>query len=92
MNDSIFAGLDVHEATISVAVAEAMRGGEVRNLRIIPNCADQIAKLAKKLGKGDRQVSLCYEAGPRRYDLHRQLTGQSRPSPRCSNASRLCSG
>ncbi|MCP3460332.1 hypothetical protein [Bradyrhizobium sp. CCGUVB23] len=32
MNDSIFVGLDVHKATISVAVAEAMRGGEVRNL------------------------------------------------------------
>ncbi|MCK1405279.1 hypothetical protein [Bradyrhizobium sp. 76] len=32
MNDSIFAGLDVHKATISVAVAEGMRGGEVRKL------------------------------------------------------------
>lgn len=51
MNDSIFVGLDVHKATISVAVAEGMRGGEVRNLGIIPNRADQIAKLAKKLGK-----------------------------------------
>ncbi|MBR0884693.1 IS110 family transposase, partial [Bradyrhizobium liaoningense] len=64
MNGSIFVGLDVHKATISVAVAEAMRGGEVRNLGIIPNRADQIDKLAKKLGKGDRQVSFCYEAGP----------------------------
>lgn len=75
MNDSIFVGLDVHKATISVAVAEALRGGEVRNLGIIPNRADQIAKLAKKLGKGDRQVSFCYEAGPCGYGLHRQLTG-----------------
>ena len=71
MNDSIFVGLDVHKATISVAVAEAMRGGEVRNLGIIPNRADQIDKLAKKLGKG----SFCYEAGPCGYGLHRQLTG-----------------
>lgn len=73
MNDSIFVGLDVHKATISVAVAEAMRGGEVHNLGIIPNRADQIAKLAKKLGKGDRQESSCYEAGPCGYGLHRQL-------------------
>ncbi|WP_035697269.1 IS110 family transposase [Bradyrhizobium liaoningense] len=74
MNGSIFVGLDVHKATISVAVAEAMRGGEVRNLGIIPNRGDQIDKLAKKLGKGDRQVSFCYEAGPCGYGLHRQLT------------------
>ncbi|MGC0320962.1 transposase [Bradyrhizobium sp. USDA 326] len=75
MNDSIFVGLDVHKTTISVAVAEGMRGGEVRNLGIIPNRADQIAKLAKKLGMGDRQVNFCYEAGPCGYGLHRQLTG-----------------
>ncbi len=75
MNDSIFVGLDVHKATISVAVAEGMRGGEVRNLGIIPNRADQVAKLAKKLGRGDRQISFCYEAGPCGYGLHRQLMG-----------------
>ncbi|MCK1717470.1 hypothetical protein [Bradyrhizobium sp. 141] len=75
MNDSIFVGLDVHKATISVAVTDGMRGGEVRNLGIIPNRADQIDKLAKKLGKGDRQVSFCYEAGPCGYGLHRQLKG-----------------
>ncbi|WP_445220506.1 hypothetical protein ACKWRH_10825 [Bradyrhizobium sp. Pa8] len=75
MNDSIFVGLDVHKPTISVAVAEGMRGGDVRNLGIIANRADQIAELAKELGKGDRQVSFCYEAGPCGYGLHRQLTG-----------------
>lgn len=74
MNDSIFVGLDVHKAMISVALTEAMRGGEVRNLGIIPNRADTIAKLAEKLGKGERQVSFCYEAGPCGYDLHRQVT------------------
>ncbi|MGY3361789.1 microcompartment protein CcmL/EutN [Bradyrhizobium sp. GM0.4] len=59
MNDNHFVELDVHEATISIAVAEAMRGGEVHNWVIIPNRADKIAKLAKKLGETDRQLSFC---------------------------------
>ena len=31
MKDSMFIGLDVHKATISVAVADGERGGEVRD-------------------------------------------------------------
>jgi hypothetical protein len=30
MQDTVFVGLDVHKAVISVAVASATRGGEVR--------------------------------------------------------------
>lgn len=53
MNDSIFVGLDVPKATISVAVAEGTRGGEVRSWGIIPNRTDQIAKLAEKLTRAN---------------------------------------
>lgn len=74
MNDIIFVGLDVHKATVAVAVAEGTRGGEVRQLGSIPNRADHIAKLAEKLGKGGRRLNFCYEAGPCGYGLHRQLT------------------
>ncbi len=74
MTDTIFVGLDVHKATVAVAVAEGMRGGEVRQLGAIPHRADAIAKLTEKLGKGGRRLSFCYEAGPCGYGLHRQLT------------------
>jgi transposase len=75
MNDIIFAGLDVHKATVAIAVAEGIRGGEVLALGTIPNRAEHVAKLAAKLGKNGRRVSFCYEAGPCGYGLHRQLTG-----------------
>jgi transposase len=74
MQDSIFVGLDVHKATVAVAVAEGMRGGEVRALGTIPHSPAEIAKLAAKLGKSGRPLRFCYEAGPCGYGLHRQLT------------------
>ncbi len=73
MNDTIYVGLDVHKATVAVAVAEGMRGGEVRQLGSIRHTPEQIAKLAEKLATGGRRLSFCYEAGPCGYGLHRQL-------------------
>jgi transposase len=65
-----FVGLDVHGQTIAVAVAEA---GEVRSLGVIPNTAESVSKLIKKLGKPE-QLRVCYEAGPTGYVLYWQLT------------------
>ena len=73
MNSITYVGLDVHKATISVAVAEGRRDGEVRQVGVFPNRPEQIAKLVERLGKGGRRLSLCYEAGPCGYGLHRQL-------------------
>ncbi|MCE6967003.1 hypothetical protein [Cereibacter sphaeroides] len=50
MQDTMFIGLDVHKATISVAVAQGERGGEVRHWGTIPNRPDHVRKLAEKLG------------------------------------------
>lgn len=66
-----FLGLDVHADTIAVAVAEP--SGEVRSLGIIPNRAESVRKLIKKLGAPE-QLAACYEAGPTGYVLYWLLT------------------
>ena len=75
MGSIAFVGMDVHKATIAVAVAEGVRGGEVRQLGIFPNRAEVVAKLAGRLAKDGRELSFCYEAGPCGYGLQRQLEG-----------------
>jgi transposase len=75
MDDIIFVGLDVHKATVCIAIAEGGRGGEVRQLGVFENRPEILSKLASRLSKGGRRLSFCYEAGPCGYGLHRLLTG-----------------
>lgn len=70
--DTRFVGLDVHVSSISVAVAEEGRSGEVRFVGHIDNRPDAVRKLVKKIGKGF-ELHCCYEAGPCGYVLYRQL-------------------
>ena len=49
MNSITYVGLDVHEATVSVAVAEGGRGGEVRQLGVFENRPEVLSKLAARL-------------------------------------------
>jgi transposase len=65
-----FLGLDVHAETIAVAVAEP--DGEVRSLGTIPNRAESIRKMIKKLGPAEK-LRACYEAGPTGYVVYWQL-------------------
>jgi len=75
MHDTIFVGMDVHKATISITVADGARGGEVRHLGTFLNRADHIGKLVERLSKaGGQRLRFCYEAGPCGYGLHRQIT------------------
>ncbi len=65
-----YLGLDVHAETIAAAIAEP--DGEVRVLGVIPNRADAVAKLIRKLGPRER-LRACYEAGSCGYVLYWQL-------------------
>ena len=65
-----YLGLDVHAATIAVAVAES--DGTVRELGTIQNRPEAVRKLLAKLGPLDT-LRVCYEAGPTGYPLYWQL-------------------
>src|SRR5437867_6358442 len=69
-NNLRYLGLDVHAETIAAAIAEP--DGDVRVLGVIPNRADAVAKLIRKLGPRER-LRACYEAGPCGYVLYWQF-------------------
>lgn len=63
MQSSMFIGLDVHTATISVAIAQGERGGEVRHWGTIPHCRTT----SSGCGSGSARaldMPLSYVAGP----------------------------
>ena len=71
MKSTRFVGLDVHAASIAVAVAEP--NGEVRALGTIPHEPEALRKLLRRLG-APQSLRVCYEAGPCGYALYWQLT------------------
>lgn len=68
-----FVGLDVHKATVAVAVAEEV--GSPESHGEVPNEPTALRKLVGRLGGPGIRLSVAYEAGPTGYALHRQLTG-----------------
>lgn len=66
-----YVGMDVHAATIAVAVVEGR--GVPRSLGTIENRPEAVRRLLKKLGDAST-LRVCYEAGPTGYVLYWQLT------------------
>lgn len=72
--NDIYVGLDVHKATIAVAVVRGARG-QAQYLGEYENTPEAVRKLVKKISPDGEVVNFCYEAGPCGYELHHQLTG-----------------
>ena len=69
-----YVGLDVHKATIAVALAEAGKRGEVREHGAIANTPAALKTLVAKLARTGAELRCCYEAGRCGYGIQRQLT------------------
>ena len=64
--------LDVHKATIAVAIAE--EEGSPSSYATIANDPDAVRKVMRQLGGKSIELRVAYEAGPTGFALHRQLT------------------
>ena len=74
MEESImFVGLDVHKETITVALAEGGKRGEVREHGRVANRPEALERLLGKLTRKGAGLRVCYEAGPCGYGIQRQL-------------------
>ena len=73
VKEILYIGLDVHAETIAVALAEEGRDGEVRSHSIISADLHCVEKLMRKLGHPDKELRVCYEAGPCGFVLARRL-------------------
>lgn len=67
-----YVGLDVHRATISVAITDGDQAPV--SYGKIPNDPTAIHKLMQRLGGPERILRVAYEAGPTGYVVHRQLS------------------
>ncbi|MEH6952964.1 hypothetical protein V4R08_17180 (plasmid) [Nitrobacter sp. NHB1] len=63
MDSIIYVGLDVHKATVSVAVAGGGRSGEIRQIGVFANRADVLTKMVARLVRPGLRLSF-YEAAP----------------------------
>jgi transposase len=59
MDTITYVGLDVHKATLSVALAEGGREGEIRQVGVFENRPEVLIELVARLSKGGRRLSFC---------------------------------
>jgi transposase len=68
-----YVGLDVHQDETTVAVADGVRGGEVRLYATISSDLRTVEKHLRKLGGEGIVLHVVYEAGPTGFGLYRRL-------------------
>ncbi len=70
-----FVGMDVHQKSISIAIADDGPDGEVRLYGKTKNTVEAINKVIRKLVSTGAELHFVYEAGPCGFALYRHLTG-----------------
>ena len=70
-----FVGMDVHQKTISIAIADDGPEGEVRLYGTIKNTPEAIDKVVRTLVSTGAELHFVYEAGPCGFGLYRHLHG-----------------
>ena len=88
MQNNMFIGLDVHKATISVAVAQGEGGGEVRHWGTVPHRPDHVRKLVEKLSASGARL---HRGGAVADPGEDGRPGEDGP-PRCNDAGEVASG
>jgi transposase len=69
----VFVGIDVAKARNAIAVADGVRGGEVRYLGEFDADEATMRRVVKRLATKHDCVHFCYEAGPTGYGLYRLI-------------------
>jgi len=75
----IFCGLDVHKDSITIALADGGRNGEIRSQGTISGDMASLDKAIRKFRRSGVELRFVYEAGPCGYEIHRHLTAQGFP-------------
>ena len=68
-----FIGLDVHQDTIAIAIADEATGKEVRFFGTIPNTSEALYSALKRIGQDGSELRVCYESGPCGFIIYRYL-------------------